>query len=107
MQKTIDETNRRREIQRKYNEEHGITPQTIYKSVDDVMRITRVADEKAEKWGAKKKGKFAEKDIERLSKLEREELIEQLEREMFYAAKNLEFEKAAELRDEIETLKVA
>jgi len=105
MKKTIDETNRRREIQHKYNEDHGITPRTIFKSVEDVMRITRVADEKADKWGAKKRGKRELKQLEQLSKIEREELIEQLEREMFTAAQKLEFEKAAELRDEIETLK--
>ena len=104
MQKTIDETNRRRKIQQQFNEEHGITPKTIYKSVEDVMRTTRVADEKADKWGARRKKR---RDIQelRLSKLEREELIEQYEAEMIQAAKNLEFERAAELRDEIEYLK--
>lgn len=104
MQKTIDETNRRRKIQGQFNEEHGITPTTIYKSVEDVMRTTRVADEKADKWGARRKKR---RDIQelRLSKLEREELIDQYEAEMIRAAKNLEFERAAELRDEIEWLK--
>jgi excinuclease ABC subunit B len=104
MRKTIDETNRRRVIQKKYNEEHGITPKTIYKSVEDVMHSTRVADEKADKWN-KKSSRLARQDIARMSPLEREELIEQLEREMLAAAKNLEFEKAAELRDEVELLK--
>ncbi len=103
MQKTIDETNRRRKVQQKYNEEHGITPTTIYKSVEDVLRTTRVADEKVEKWGTKKKRR--DKRELRLSRLEREELIEQYEREMLAAAKNLEFERAAELRDEIEWLR--
>jgi len=103
MQKTIDETNRRRKVQQKYNEEHGITPMTIYKSVEDVLRTTRVADEKVEKWGTKKKRR--DKRELRLSRLEREELIEQYEREMLAAAKNLEFERAAELRDEIEWLR--
>lgn len=103
MQKTIDETNRRRKVQQKYNEEHGITPTTIYKSVEDVLRTTRVADEKVEKWGTKKKRR--DRSALRLSRLEREELIEQYEREMLAAAKNLEFERAAELRDEIEWLR--
>ena len=104
MQKTIDETNRRREIQQKYNEDHGITPKTIYKSVEDVMSITRIADGKAEKWGPKKRGRWGD-NTDKLSSLEREELIEQLEKEMLTAAKSLEFEKAAALRDEIESLK--
>lgn len=104
MRKTIDETNRRRKIQQQFNEEHGITPTTIYKSVEDVMRATRVADEKVDKWGARKK-KRRDLQEKRLSNLEREELIEQYELEMVRAAKNLEFEKAAELRDEIEYLK--
>jgi excinuclease ABC subunit B len=104
MQKTIDETNRRRKIQQQYNEEHGITPKTIYKSVEDVMRTTRVADEKADKWGTRRK-KRRDLQERRLSKLEREELIELYEREMLDAARNLEFERAAGLRDEIEWLK--
>jgi excinuclease ABC subunit B len=104
MQKTIDETHRRRKVQKKYNDEHGITPKTIYKSVEDVLRTTRVADEKLDKWGTRRKKRRDGQEI-RLSKLEREELIEQYENEMAAAAKNLEFERAAELRDEIEWLK--
>lgn len=104
MQKTIDETNRRRKIQQQYNEEHGITPKTIYKSVEDIMRTTRVADEKVNKWGTRRK-KRRDLQERRLSKLELEELIEQYEKEMIEAAKNLEFERATELRDEIEWLK--
>ena len=104
MQKTIDETHRRRKVQQKYNDEHGITPRTIYKSVEDVLRTTRVADEKIDKWGTRRKKRRDLQEI-RLSKLEQEELIEQYEKEMIVAAKNLEFERAAELRDEIEWLK--
>lgn len=104
MQKTIDETHRRRKVQQKYNDEHGITPKTIYKSVEDVLSATRVADEKLDKWGTRRKKRRDLQEI-RLSKLEREELIEQYEHEMVTAAKNLEFERAAELRDEIEWLK--
>lgn len=103
MQKTIDETNRRRKVQQRYNEEHGITPTTIYKTVEDVLRTTRVADEKVEKWGTKKRRR--DRRELRLSRLERDELIEQYEREMLAAAKNLDFERAAELRDEIEWLR--
>jgi excinuclease ABC subunit B len=104
MQKTIDETNRRRKIQQQYNEEHGITPTTIYKSIEDVMRATVVADEKVEKWGSRRK-KARDVHEKKLSQWEREELIQQYEQEMLAAAKNLEFERAAELRDEIEWLK--
>ncbi|MCU0644412.1 MAG: excinuclease ABC subunit UvrB [bacterium] len=104
MQKTIDETNRRRKIQQQFNEEHGITPTTIYKSVEDVMRSTRVADEKVDKWGTRRKKRRDQQEL-RLSNLEREELIDQYEKEMVAAAKNLDFERAAELRDEIEWLK--
>lgn len=104
MQKTIDETNRRRKIQQQYNEEHGITPTTIYKSIEDVMRATVVADEKVDKWGSRRK-KARDAHEKKLSQWEREELIQQYEQEMLAAARNLEFERAAELRDEIEWLK--
>jgi len=103
MQKTIDETNRRRTIQQKYNEEHGITPKTIYKSVEDVMSSTRVADEKVDKWGTKRKKR--RRYDQPMSAMEQAELVETLEQEMKDAAKNLEFERAAELRDEIEWVK--
>ena len=92
MERAIKETNRRREIQLAYNEKHGIVPQTITKEVRDVLQITptdRARDEN---------GKA-------LSALERRERIEQLTKEMRHAAKLLEFEHAAWLRDEIEKLK--
>ena len=100
MRKVIDETNRRRAIQQKYNEEHGITPQTIYKSVDEVMGVTRVADSKSAKWE-----KSSRKRLIPSEKMDREEMIELLEQQMKEAAANMEFEKAAELRDEIKHLK--
>ena len=92
MEKAITETLRRRTLQQKYNEEHGITPQTIKKSVRDVLEIT--SKEKVE--GRSKK---------RLSKKEREALIQKLTAEMKEAAKLLEFEHAAYLRDKINELK--
>jgi excinuclease ABC subunit B len=103
MQKTIDETDRRRKVQQKFNEEHGITPKTIYKSVEDVMSSTRVADEKEEKWGAKRKKR--PRYDQPMSAMEQTEFLEKLEQEMKEAAKNLDFERAAELRDEIEWMK--
>ena len=99
MKRVIDETNRRRELQRKYNEEHGITPKTIYKSVEEVLGATRVADSRSTKWEKRRTRELP------LTRMERESLIEELEREMEEAAKRLEFEYAAELRDEIERLK--
>ena len=98
IRKLQEETSRRREIQREYNEEHGITPETIYKTVDEVLSATAVADSKTVSY-------MSEKRLDSLSKMEKEEMIETLEKEMLTAAKNLEFEKAAELRDRIEILR--
>ena len=93
MERAIRETERRRAIQMAYNEEHGIVPQTIIKDVHEVIEISRKEDVEAKT--AKKK----------LSKKEREELIESLTAQMKEAAKMLEFEHAAFLRDEIRKLK--
>lgn len=91
MEKAITETLRRRTLQQKYNEEHGITPQTIKKSVRDVLEITS-------------KENVEGKSKKRLSKKEREALIQKLTAEMKEAAKLLEFEHAAYLRDKINEL---
>ncbi len=93
MRKAIDETERRRRIQIAYNEKHGITPQTVRKKVRDVIEATRVAEEKVDY--------LPSKDVQKMSKKERRALIERLEKEMKEAAKNLQFERAAELRDAI------
>ncbi len=100
MQKVINETNRRRAIQQKYNEEHGITPQTIYKSADEIRGATRVADSRSARWE-----KPSRKRLLPSEKMDREEMLELLEKQMKEAAANLEFERAAELRDEIRRLK--
>ena len=97
MQRLIDETNRRRKIQEAFNKQHKIIPKSIYKSVEEVISSTRVADSKTEIAGTE--------DINSLSKLEKEDLIENMEKEMFSAAERFEFEKAAELRDQIQLLK--
>lgn len=93
MNKAIKETERRRSIQIAYNEKHGITPQTIRKKVRDVIEATRVAESKADYLSDAAKGKMSKRD--------REAMIGRLEVEMKEAAKNLQFERAAELRDAI------
>ena len=102
MQKTISETNRRRKLQKAYNESHGITPETIYKSVEEIMNSTSIADVK-KRDGKEDYGfsKVAEPILKYMDKEEKQDLIEQLRNHMHEAAKDLEFEKAASLRDEI------
>ncbi|GBF77337.1 excinuclease ABC subunit B [Paenibacillus sp. 598K] len=97
MDKAISETERRRAIQIAYNEEHGITPTTIRKRVAEVIEATKVAEQKAEYLTGDKVGK--------LSKRDRQAVIQRLEDEMKTAAKNLQFERAAELRDALLELK--
>ncbi len=91
MENAIRETNRRRQIQMKYNEEHGIKPVTIKKDIRDIIEISSKPKD--------------EKSAKRLSRAEREQLIARLTREMKNAAKLLEFEHAAYLRDRIEQLR--
>ena len=102
MQKTITETNRRRKLQKKYNEEHNIIPATIYKSVDEILASTSLAEmrkkDDKEDYGF---AKVAEPILKYMNKEQKEDLIEQLREQMRNAAKDLEFEKAASLRDEI------
>ena len=92
MKNTIVETNRRRGIQQKYNEDHGITPQTIIKKVGDIIEISTHTDDEMELVG-------------RMSREQRHEMIKQLTKEMQAASKLLEFEHAAFLRDQIKKLK--
>ena len=96
MQRAIDETRRRREIQEAYNEEHGIVPQTIIKDIRQMISISKVA---------KEDGSDVATSYNDLSKEEKELFILKLEQEMREAAKTLDFEKAATLRDTILELK--
>ena len=96
MQRAINETNRRRKIQQEYNEKHGIVPKTIIKEVRDVIEIG-----KSEKNSLTKNGKSEKK----LTKFERERLIEELGKQMKLAASKLEFEQAAYIRDRIKELR--
>ncbi len=92
MEKAISETNRRRKIQQEYNEKHGITPKTIQKSVRDTIKATIVEDIQNEY------GINEEEDVK--------DVIDKLTNEMINHAQNLEFEKAAELRDKIKELEI-
>ena len=99
MSVAINETNRRRMIQEEFNRKHGITPKSVEKKIHDVIEATKVAEE-AEKYGMKK-------PIEKMEELEIRELISKLEVEMQEAAEELQFERAAELRDKVRELKEA
>ncbi|HQY53474.1 MAG TPA: excinuclease ABC subunit UvrB [Ignavibacteria bacterium] len=111
MDKVIKETARRREIQMQYNKDHGITPETVLKTYEEIMSATIVADSKVKYEG--KKDKVEKKSTlsiltdpvsKKINSEQRKELMEQLRKEMINAAKDLEFERAAELRDEIDKL---
>ena len=96
MKRAIDETNRRREIQQKYNEEHGITPQTIKKAVRDLISISKAAEARDEDF---------HKDPESMDAKELGKLAKELEKKMRQAAAELNFEEAAKLRDRMKEVK--
>ncbi len=95
MQKAMDETARRRQIQMAYNEEHGIVPQTIQKEIRDLISVTKAALPDKEEVV----------DIESLNKQERKDMIKKLEGQMQEAAGLLDFELAAQIRDMILEIK--
>ncbi|MBQ5660450.1 MAG: UvrB/UvrC motif-containing protein, partial [Lachnospiraceae bacterium] len=97
LKRAIDETNRRREIQQKYNEEHGITPQTIKKAVRDLISISKAAEARDEDF---------RKDPESMDAKELGKLAKELEKKMRQAAAELNFEEAAKLRDRMKEVKV-
>lgn len=97
MKVAIQETERRRTIQLAHNEKHGITPQTIRKRIQEVIEATKVAEQKADY--------LSDASLTKMSKKDRKSFIERLEHEMKEAARNLQFERAAELRDAILELK--
>ena len=96
MRAAIDETNRRREIQQKYNEEHGITPQTIKKAVRDLIAISKAVSANEEEF---------KKDPESMDARELEKLAKELTKKMRQAAAELNFEEAAKLRDRMKEVK--
>jgi excinuclease ABC subunit B len=95
MRRCIEETNRRREIQQEHNRKHGITPQSVVKSADEVRFITRVADAREQRAlkVAERSAQYEGKDVDAT--------IAQLEADMRSAAKDLDFETAAQLRDQL------
>ncbi len=101
MRDAIEETERRREIQQKYNEEHGITPQTIRKAVQDILVRKKDLKQKSELLTIE----VLKKSYNIVIPHQKKELIKKLEEKMFEHAKNLEFEEAAVVRDEIRKLK--
>jgi len=111
MKVLIDETNRRRKLQKEYNRKNKINPKTVYKSLEEILESTSVADiqqdrnEKKAELETARIRKAAEPMIKYLAPEQREELIEKMYVEMKQAAKELDFERAAELRDEIQRLK--
>jgi len=99
MRKALEETDRRRKIQAAYNKKHNITPKSIYKTIDEIMQSTRVADSRGLAAAVK------EETVPYLAQMDREERIEALERAMHEAAARMEFEKAARYRDELQRLR--
>jgi len=112
MKAVINETNRRRKTQQEYNEKHGIVPKTVIKSIEEVMTSTSVADSNRKQHRSKLHVEtgiesLMEEVIEKMTDEEKQSMIEQMTTEMMDSAENMEFEKAAYLRDEIRRLQDA
>jgi excinuclease ABC subunit B len=109
MERMFDETNRRRELQLAYNLEHSIIPRTVYKSHEEIMRGTIIAEERAEYAGQgshyysgpEQLGPVVDPVVKHLTNDQKKDLMAQMRREMLKAAEDLDFERAAELRDSI------
>ena len=97
MKAAIDETMRRRKIQQAYNEEHGITPKSVEKGVRDIIEVTTEAEDEVAEVAGRGSGKRLKP--EEMTQKERQKLVAKLEKEMKQCAKDLQFERAAELRD--------
>lgn len=113
MQRVIDETNRRRALQQEYNRTHGINPRTVYKSLEEILQATTVADVKLQREKRKRETEVirqrqaVEPLLEKLPPEKLQELIAELFTQMKQAAQDLDFERAAQLRDEIHRLQLA
>ncbi len=107
MQAAIDETNRRREVQTRYNTEHGIEPTTIVKEIHDINERLRAVAETSEVYVAgAPAGRYGPRDLGAQSVAQVEALIARMEADMKNAARNLEFERAAVLRDEVQQIRL-
>jgi excinuclease ABC subunit B len=107
MKRMMDETNRRRDKQLAYNKKEGITPETIYKSVEEILAATSIADVKMKRDELRDQSQrmlVSDKVVQYLTKEQKDDLLNELKDEMKRAAKDLEFERAAQLRDEIERI---
>ncbi|MCX7936422.1 MAG: excinuclease ABC subunit UvrB [Chlorobi bacterium] len=113
IQRVIEETNRRRRLQQEYNRAHGINPRTIYKSLEEILQATTVADVKLQRQKLKQEAEALRRRqsleplLEKLSRDKIEQLIGELFVQMKEAARDLDFERAAQLRDEIQRLQLA
>lgn len=111
MRKTIDETERRRTKQKAYNEDKGITPETVRKSKSEIFRQTAILDsvegqsEQAYDFKQLPTTKVADPILDYMNKVELEKALAKVEKDMYKAAKNMEYMEAARLRDEVEMLK--
>ena len=105
MQHLIDETAKRREVQKKYNKENGISPKTILKSIDQISLSTSVADEREDEMIKAIDSNDLNINFENMDKVEMQDVISSLERKMKKAAENMKFEVAAIYRDKIKELK--
>ncbi len=105
MQRAIDETNRRREVQTAHNEKHGITPVGITKSIQDVMEAGQAPGKKGDRRRGRGKEKAAKDDFSKLTTAQATKKMSQIEKQMYECARNLEFEQAAQLRDQLDELR--
>lgn len=105
MQRAIDETDRRREVQVQYNSDHGITPKGIQKAVNDVMEAGGSSSSQDKRRGRRGTHKNDQPAVEAMSANDAAKRMKQLEKEMYECARNLEFERAAQLRDELEQIR--
>jgi excinuclease ABC subunit B len=108
MRKVMEETRRRRELQTRYNIENNVNPETIRKTMEEIMHSTAIADLKTrrdDRIAERQKPRMVAEPVLRfMTSEQKRELLEQLQREMMEAAKDLEFERAAQLRDEIQRI---